>query len=732
MASLARLAGVLCVTAVISIAVIAFGGLEESVAVGRDARRLISRTFHSRRGGRHTQELTRVEELAQELERMISESVDEAVVSKAVVEHKAIKTSCNWGSSYVPCYDLPTLQDDTQYFVGEIWAGNPDHLGLHELVQWPMGGSKTVEKTYLWMTHQEQGTLIRMTFEKDVILNKDAYVTVFPLPGKGRFKTSCTATTPEEYADCFKQRSNGVHGLIWTGAYEAWAICEYQQAIVQMKFDKDYDSIVDYKTYLVDPQDKGTWKDPTADKNHGEKCGIADYDSGIHTLIAVNAGDPAKFAIYFTMKFGKQTLDPSTKKANRGSGCIGRLTLDEHGDGKFYYWKVAPLFDEKTKKASTKLPLPFYIDKSAGSEYVWFNSITSDQMGYLDVAKDLASDEGPKSVALPALPGAAESARGFGTTDVRPGGFVVLDDGTVLFAVYNRHGSIGRITLDSKGATSVDYLFKLADKGAYLHLQVNDKDKCTTALGKGAEEKGGATGCDLYLVASANDFGGEAEAGTELFSVAEERDRLIILKDVRLLPETGRKAGEVATHDASKRVDVEAPTQKSWIHRVTPLFNLERQRDTALLAATELRTNRVLIVSPKGGAIDLTEIEKAEKAEREAHKQTHGDDTNDKTEVTRPRGYAMSRSSSFQTGPQEVTAPLTLERTRRYAGGHKSHTLEKPLLEPQAKMRSDAEFEPIRGFEIFPTGWAPAPKVIPRRGLFRRRTSHRRHRAAAD
>ena len=146
-----------------------------------------------------------------------------------------------------------------------------------------MGGSTTLAKTYLWMTHQEQGTLIRMTFEDDVILNKDAYVTVFPLPGKGRFEG----------------RSNGVHGLIWTGDYEAWAICEYQQAIVQMKFDKDYDSILDYKTYLVDPQDENTWKDPTADKNHGKDCGIADYDSGIHTLIAVNAGDPAKFAIYF-------------------------------------------------------------------------------------------------------------------------------------------------------------------------------------------------------------------------------------------------------------------------------------------------------------------------------------------------------------------------------------------------------------------------------------------------
>ena len=138
----------------------------------------------------------------------------------------------------------------------------------------------------------------------------------------------------------------------------------------------------------------------------------------------------------------------------------------------------------------------------------------------------------------------------------------------------------------------------------------------------------------------------------------------------------------------------------------------------------------MLIVSPKGGAIDLTEIEKAEKAEREAHKQTHLDDTNDKTEDTR----RMSRRPSFQIDPHEDTAPLSLslERTRRYAGGHKSHTLEKPLLEPQAKMRSDAEFEPIRGFEIFPTGWVPAPKVIPRRGLFRRRTSHRRHRAAAD
>ena len=113
-------------------------------------------------------------------------------------------------------------------------------------------------------------------------------------------------------------------------------------------------------------------------------------------------------------------------------------------------------------------------------------------------------------------------------------------------------------------------------------------------LGKGAEEKEAR----LYLVASANDFGGEAEAGTEPFSVAEERDRLIILKDVRLLPD-GSKEGEVATHDASKRVDVEAPTQKELIHRA-PLFNLERQGETALLAATELRTNRVLIVSPEG------------------------------------------------------------------------------------------------------------------------------------
>ena len=356
-------------------------------------------------------------------------------------------------------------------------------------------------------------------------------------------------------------------------------------------------------------------------------------------------------------------------------------------------------------------------------------------MGYLDVAKNLASDESPTSVALPQLPEAAESARAR-HADVRPGG-VVLDDRTVIFAVYNRHGTIGRIALDSKGPPAWT-LFKLADKGAYLHLQVNDKGKCTTALGKGAEKDGvgKGTGCDLYLVASANDFGGEAEAGTEPFSVAEERDRLIILKDVRLLPQGDRKDGEVATHETGNRVDVEAPTQKSWIHRVTPLYNLNGQGETALLAATELRTNRVLIVSPEGGALDLAKIAEAEKNEREAHKQTHLDDTNDKTEVTSPK-LSRRGSASFSFSENNVLKLTTgpdslLERTRRYAGGHKSHTLEKPLLEPQAKMRSDAEFEPIRGFEIFPTGWAPAPKVIPRRGLFRRRTSHRRHRAAAD
>ena len=83
-------------------------------------------------------------------------------------------------------------------------------------------------------------------------------------------------------------------------------------------------------------------------------------------------------------------------------------------------------------------------------------------------------------------------------------------------------------------------------------------------------------------------------------------------------------------------------------------------------------------------------------------------------------------------GPRSARADHDAQRDAERAGQAARHTLEKPLLEPQAKMRSDAEFEPIRGFEIFPTGWAPAPKVIPRRGLFRRRTSHRRHRAAAD
>ena len=324
MASLARLAGVLCVTAVISIAVIAFGGLEESVAVGRDARRLISRTFHSRRGGRHTQELTRMEELAG-ARSMISEGVDKAVVSKAVVEHKAIKTSCNWGSSYVPCYDLPTLR--TTVLVGEIWAGNPDHLGLHELVQWPMGDND-VGKDVSLDDAQEQGTLIRMTFEDDVILNKDAYVTVFPLPGKGRWK-ACT----------------GSSGLVTTRRGQSVRSAGDRQ----MTFDADYDSIVDYKTYLVDPQDKNV-DNPNTDKNHGEKCGIADYDSGIHTLIAVSRRS-AKFAIYFTMKFGKQTLDPSAKKAKRGSGCIGRLTLDGDGDGKFY-WKWRPSTTRKLKPST--------------------------------------------------------------------------------------------------------------------------------------------------------------------------------------------------------------------------------------------------------------------------------------------------------------------------------------------------------------------------------------------
>ena len=137
---------------------------------------------------------------------------------------------------------------------------------------------------------------------------------------------------------------------------------------------------------------------PQADKNHGEKCGIADYDSGIHADRG-QRGRSAKLAICTIV--GKQTLDTNTKKAKNG---MHRPSHARRTRG----WEIL-LLESGALQDTTKLPLPFYIDKSADSKYVWFNSITSDQMGYLDVAR-FGSNAGPTSVPLPQLRG-SESAR---------------------------------------------------------------------------------------------------------------------------------------------------------------------------------------------------------------------------------------------------------------------------------------------------------------------------------
>ena len=76
------------------------------------------------------------------------------------VQH-GVKTSCNWGGNYVPCADL-ALQDGQMLSVSS---------GQEPGLPWPArarpvadGRLNDVGKDCLWMTHQEQGTLIRMTF----------------------------------------------------------------------------------------------------------------------------------------------------------------------------------------------------------------------------------------------------------------------------------------------------------------------------------------------------------------------------------------------------------------------------------------------------------------------------------------------------------------------------------------------------------------------------------------
>jgi len=549
---------------------------------------------------------------------------------------------CNWGNSFVPCYDL-IHGGLKKHFVAELWAGSPDALGLHELQQGP--------DKKLWLTHQERDEIIRMDVNPDLFFQEHD-IKVFDLGGKDKRDPT--------------KGKGGVHGLEWSKKNKqvAYAACEYEESIKMLTFDKEYNTIT--KT------DKFVLKPPA-----GNACKKAD-DSllGLHSLVEDKNG-----VIWFTLKF---------------VGCIGYMVppTAPAAEATFKYFKIPPCVDDPDAT-----PLAFYIDVDAKNRrHIWFNSITTDQIGVLDADN---KDVGPKMVEIKppgwlAKGGMSKegSKRKFAkTASARPGGLSVLDDGTCLFALYNRFGTVGRVTLDpiSFEPSAEEYLFQLPTLGAFLHMQINDPAACTEALGRDAEKKPagfkGKTKCDLAIVQSTNDFGGEAQANSQRFAKPDEVDRIILVKDTYLYGVTVEKAAEVVG-GYREAIPINAPTQKSWIHRVTyikapamtPLGN------NYYLAATELRTNRVLVISGEGGPFNLL---LAEARDRVVSKNGQ---TNTKTKASDEENEIVERQikAVLISGVHDLmteTDPVTDEMTKK---------AEKSLLKEEASLKTEASVQRLR------------------------------------
>jgi len=290
-----------------------------------------------------------------------------------------------------------------------------------------------------------------------------------------------------------------------------------------------------------------------------------------HTAVEDGAGN-----LYITMKLGGgiAVLQNQLKKVYLPE----RLDNDQ--------WAYFPIPRNVTK------PLPFYIIRSvvdvqvgpytsANSlceEYVYFNSVTTAEIGFFNTTGGKFPPGVPTmidvSVGVPPDPKSSNSGK-YGA-ETRPGGLVPTMNGGALATAYNAYGML--LSVDQY-SNFLPLMLPNTDL-AYLHICVNE--------GIGFD---GHYSQDLMLLASSNDFPETCMPYDLPDPPPVNPDVLTVLRDVRLRTMEGlmkidcaAARSEIAcnanqscrwfnkecwnTLQYATRQDFKAPSQNSWFHRV--------------------------------------------------------------------------------------------------------------------------------------------------------------------
>lgn len=300
-------------------------------------------------------------------------------------------------------------------------------------------------------------------------------------------------------------------------------------------------------------------------------------------------------------------------------GAIARLRnpdlITDFTDAK-NNWRIYDLSNDGTNidPESGSGPLPFYV-QTDGRDTVWFNSITTGQIGVIKKATQEVplvpvlfevSIEEESDLALKDDPIFEQ-----GTTS-RPGAFQVIHEtGDVLLTVYNKYGSVVIVrdpavdelealiedTYDGDASGSepsaVSALILNSTQGQkYIKSMRVTEDDAFLHMDYGVQENGLLT---LWLAASSNDFVGvdtrTKDREVQAFRVPGQADTLIKITDF----DPSKDSHENMSHNINQIIV--APTQASWIHRVMVLPSREKGvRDGSRVIATELYSDRLLIV----------------------------------------------------------------------------------------------------------------------------------------
>lgn len=299
-----------------------------------------------------------------------------------------------------------------------------------------------------------------------------------------------------------------------------------------------------------------SWKVPV--KLVGDDVKMTEGIGDLHAVV-----EDYERNMWFLLKESKYT----TKRGNPdGMGIIGRLAnpySDKCSGKRWTFHRFGDL------SPSGEKAIPFYIDICPNGRYVWFNSISSNEVGVVD-AKE--GDAGvPKIFTLPdhkfKSPTGLQEGKG-----VRPGGIASMDDGSALVTLYNEYGGFAHVSLEG----DVKYV-DVSETNDYAYLHVSAPKSLL------AGEKG-----DLVLTAASNaftshDLGAEFDGIEHDLKSVDQPDMLRVLHNF-----------DTTNMTWSDSV-IYAPTQISMLHRTRQLFPETGDENYLIFGTTELRPVRLLV-----------------------------------------------------------------------------------------------------------------------------------------